>query len=66
VYEINSKIRFLADILFLEGCLRSGKYILPWQTFFFRGVILDWSHLHSGKYGTCCIFSLLGGSGNHQ
>jgi hypothetical protein len=39
VYEINSKILFLADMLFLGGCHRFGKYILPWQAFFCGGYI---------------------------
>jgi len=64
VYESNSKILFLADILFLGGCLRFGKYILTWQAFFLWGSYWIGVTMYSSKYGMCCIFSLLGGSGN--
>jgi hypothetical protein len=37
VYPINSKIFFLADVLFLGFVLDSDKYIFPWQMRFVGG-----------------------------
>jgi hypothetical protein len=37
VYEMNSNIFFLADILFLGDVLDLDKYILLWQTCFLGG-----------------------------
>jgi len=45
VYEINSKIFFLAEVLILRGVLVLDKYIFSWQMYFIFGVVLDQGRL---------------------
>jgi len=38
---MNSKIFFLAEVLFLRAVLDLDKYIFSWQIYFILGVVLD-------------------------
>jgi len=41
VYQVYSKIFFLADVPFLGLILHSDEYIFSWRTCFMWGVVID-------------------------